>query len=88
MPHRAGSLYQALKPFDDFGVSMMRLDSRPAKRGTWEYFFYTDIEGNMSEPKIREALESFREGCASLKCLGSYPTEKNFRRSDTKGSNL
>ena len=88
VPHRAGSLYQALKPFDDFGVSMMRLDSRPAKRGTWEYFFYTDIEGNMSEPKIREALEIFREGCASLKCLGSYPTEKNFRRSDTKGSNL
>ena len=38
VPHRAGSLYQALKPFDDFGVSMMRLDSRPAKRGTWEYF--------------------------------------------------
>ena len=88
VPHRAGSLYQALKPFDDFGVSMMRLDSRPAKRGTWEYFFYTDIEGNMSEPKIREALEIFREGCASLKCLGSYPTEKNFRRADTKGSNL
>ncbi len=42
----------------------------------------------MSEPKIREALEIFREGCASLKCLGSYPTEKNFRRADTKGSNL
>lgn len=89
LPHRAGSLYHALKPFDDYGISMTRFESRPAKSGTWEYFFYTDIEGNANDPKVKQALEAFRAGCSSLKNLGSYPAEADFSSPiDLKGSKL
>lgn len=74
----AGSLYHALKPLDDHGVSMTRFESRPAKRGTWEYYFYTDIEGHSKTPEIARALEDFRKGCAFFKNLGSYPAELSF----------
>lgn len=88
LPHRAGSLYHALKPFDDYGVSMLRFESRPAKRGTWEYFFYVDIEGSAKDSRVSEALKIFQEGCASFKNLGSYPAEADFCQVEKKGTKL
>ena len=88
LPHKAGSLFHALKPLGDHNVSMTRFESRPAKRGSWEYFFYIDIEGHSLDPKIRKALEDFRLCCASFKNLGSYPVEKDEVKAEDQGTKL
>jgi chorismate mutase/prephenate dehydratase len=73
VPNRAGAVYHMLAPLAQYGVSMTRFESRPAKTGTWEYYFYVDIEGHESEPKVAQALEQLRAECAYYKSLGSYP---------------
>ena len=46
VPHKAGAISHALKPRDYHNVSMTKFESRPARSGTWEYYFYIDIEGH------------------------------------------
>jgi chorismate mutase/prephenate dehydratase len=73
VPNRAGAVYHMLAPLAQHGVSMTRFESRPAKTGAWEYYFYVDIEGHEREPKVALALEQLRGACAFYKSLGSYP---------------
>jgi chorismate mutase/prephenate dehydratase len=75
VPNRAGAVYHMLTPLAQHGVSMTRFESRPAKMGAWEYYFYVDIEGHESEARVARALEELRGVCAFYKSLGSYPTE-------------
>ena len=62
-----------LLPLSTAGVSMCRLESRPARNALWEYVFYVDIEGHRDEPAIKAALEKLAGYAAYLKILGSYP---------------
>ncbi|HXF47391.1 MAG TPA: prephenate dehydratase [Burkholderiaceae bacterium] len=75
VPNRAGAVYHMLTPLAQHGVSMTRFESRPAKMGAWEYYFYVDIEGHEREPRVAAALEALRNVCAFYKSLGSYPME-------------
>lgn len=74
--NRPGAVYQLLAPFADNGVSMSRLESRPARGfggSRWEYVFYIDIEGHRSEAAVARALEELRHRAGFVKELGSYP---------------
>jgi chorismate mutase/prephenate dehydratase len=77
VPNRAGAVYHMLTPLAQHGVSMSRFESRPARMGAWEYYFYVDIEGHEENPHIAKALEALRAVCAFYKSLGSYPMEAN-----------
>ena len=72
-PNRTGSLHELLLPFSHAGVSMSRLESRPARNALWQYVFYVDIEGHRDEPAVKAALDELARNAAYLKILGSYP---------------
>src|SRR5574343_796505 len=72
-PNRTGALHELLLPFSQAGVSMSRLESRPARNALWEYVFYVDVEGHYQEPGIQAALADLGQRAAYLKVLGSYP---------------
>ncbi len=72
-PNRTGALHELLAPLSAAGVSMCRLESRPARNALWEYVFYVDVEGHRDEPAIKAALEQLAGNAAYLKILGSYP---------------
>ncbi len=71
--NKAGAVYKMLAPLDKFGVSMTRFESRPARTGNWEYYFFVDIEGHVKEEKIQRALTELKDQVAYFKVLGSYP---------------
>ena len=73
VPNRSGALMHALLPFEKHGVSMTRLESRPARNGAWDYNFFVDLEGHCEEPHVRQAIEELRQMAGYLKVLGSYP---------------
>ena len=68
-----GAIHDLLTPLAKYGVSMTRLESRPARTGRWEYVFYIDIEGHQLEPQVAKALAALGRKAAFLKVLGSYP---------------
>ncbi len=72
-PNRTGALHELLLPLSTAGVSMSRLESRPARNALWEYVFYVDIEGHREDAAVKAALEQLAARAAYLKILGSYP---------------
>ncbi len=73
VPNKAGAVYQLLAPLAKHGVSMTRFESRPARNGTWEYYFFVDIEGHAEQDAVARALVELRDSAAFFKILGSYP---------------
>jgi chorismate mutase / prephenate dehydratase len=73
VPNKAGAVYSLLAPLAKHGVSMTRFESRPARIGTWEYYFYVDVEGHIADAAVGRALEELKDNAAFFKVLGSYP---------------
>lgn len=73
--NRPGAVHDMLMPLKAHGVSMTRFESRPARSGQWEYFFYIDIAGHPDEPHVATALKELRSVCAFYKQLGTYPLD-------------
>ena len=73
VPNRPGAVHDILVPLKRHGVSMTRFESRPARSGQWEYYFYIDVEGHPSQPHVAAALKDLRSLCAFYKVLGTYP---------------
>jgi len=71
--NRAGAVHHMLAPLARHGVSMTRFESRPARTGAWEYYFYIDVEGHMTDPALAAAFAELEQTCAFFRCLGSYP---------------
>lgn len=72
-PNRSGALHDLLAPLAEAGVSMSRLESRPARQGLWEYVYYVDVEGHRQAAAVAAALDELGRRAAYLKVLGSYP---------------
>ena len=75
VPDKPGSVHDMLTPLKKHGVSMTRFESRPAKSGRWEYFFYMDLDGHPAQPQVAAALRELQELCSFYKVLGAYPSD-------------
>lgn len=72
LPHKSGTLYNMLGNPIYNGVNMRMIESRPIPERNWEYRFFVDIEGNLSDPSIRNALKGVWEEAANMRILGNY----------------
>ena len=73
--NKPGAVHDILVPLKTHGVSMTRFESRPARSGQWEYYFYIDIAGHPDQPHVATALKELRSVCAFYKLLGTYPLD-------------
>mgnify|MGYP001583406537 CR=1 FL=1 len=71
---KVGALYGLLKPFEKQGINMTSIESRPSRQKAWDYYFFIDFKGHVSEPKVQRALREVKKECQHLKVLGSYPS--------------
>ena len=71
--NRPGAVHDLLVPLKENGVSMTRFESRPARSGQWEYYFYIDLQGHPSQLHVKQALLELQQLCAFYKVLGNYP---------------
>jgi chorismate mutase/prephenate dehydratase len=73
VPDKAGAVVSLIEPLARHGVSMKRFESRPARQGAWEYYFYLDLVGHRQDSNVALALAEIRQRAAFYKELGSYP---------------
>lgn len=73
VPNKPGAVHDLLVPLKKHGVSMTRFESRPARTGQWEYYFYIDLQGHAQDANVGAALTELQGLCAYFKLLGSYP---------------
>jgi chorismate mutase/prephenate dehydratase len=76
-PNKAGALYHLLEPFAANNISMTRIESRPSRQSNWEYVFFVDIEGHITDKPIAKSLHSLEKHTPLIKLLGSYPRAIN-----------
>ncbi len=72
VPHRSGSLYHILSHFIYNNLNMTKIESRPIEERNWEYRFFVDIEGNLADGAVKNALRGLREEAMNMKVLGNY----------------
>lgn len=72
-PHERGALRRVLEVFDQEGLNLTRIESRPLPGQLWQYAFFTDLEGHRDDPAVMRSLERLRAGGAMVRVLGSYP---------------
>ena len=73
VPDKAGAVHALIEPLARHGVSMKRFESRPARQGAWEYYFYIDLLGHYKDPAVALALAEIKKNSAFFKLVGSYP---------------
>jgi chorismate mutase / prephenate dehydratase len=71
--HEVGALHRALAPFRRYKINMTKIESRPSKRKAWEYFFFVDCDGHLSDRRVAKAITNLEQQCSFIKVLGSYP---------------
>ncbi len=74
--HIPGALYRVLKIFANENINLLKIESRPRRKGRWEYIFLMDFEGDKEEPKVITIFNKVNEEVTWYKILGSYSMGK------------
>ena len=72
-PNKPGALLRMLQPLADHGISMNKIESRPAQGRKWDYVFFIDIDGHQENDNVIAALNELKQQASLFKILGSYP---------------
>jgi chorismate mutase/prephenate dehydratase len=70
--HESGTLYRALSHLMYNGLNMNKIESRPLAGRNWEYRFFLDFEGKLTDSAVKNALRGLREETRNMKILGNY----------------
>ncbi len=70
--HEAGSLYRTLSHFIYNDLNLNRIESRPIQGRNWEYRFFIDIDGNLNESAVQNALRGLAAETNQCKVWGNY----------------
>jgi prephenate dehydratase len=70
---RPGSLLAILQEFAARAINLVKLESRPTKKGLGHYCFIIDLEGHLRDELVADCLRDVRSKVEDIKYLGSYP---------------
>jgi len=67
-----GLLFKCLSAFALRDIDLTKIESRPIRGVPWEYIFYLDFDGSMSQQHCRRALDQLQEMATFVRVFGSY----------------
>ncbi|MFW5631734.1 MAG: bifunctional chorismate mutase/prephenate dehydratase [Acetivibrio ethanolgignens] len=74
LPHESGTLYNMLSHFIYNNLNMTKIESRPISGRPWEYRFFVDVEGNLADAGMKNAITGIQAEAESIKILGNFTT--------------
>ena len=72
LPHETGSLYNILSHIIYNDLNMTKIESRPIPKRNWEYRFFVDFEGNLSDAAVKNALLGIASEAKKMRVYGNY----------------
>ncbi len=70
-----GALHDILQHFKERSCNLRRIQSRPVPGEGWEYVFYVEVSGHVTDRPLVAALEGVKREAKMLKVVGSFPLE-------------
>jgi len=68
-----GALFEVLKHFAERSVNLRKIHSRPAEAEGWQYLFFLEVSGHLTDRNIVTAVEGAKLRAKTWRILGSYP---------------
>ena len=73
--NEAGSLADAIAILGKHGYNMKVIRSRPVKNENWQYYFYTEVEGDIETEEGEKMLKDLEKECNMIKVIGTYAAD-------------
>lgn len=73
IPHKPGSLADALQAFKKHKTNLTWIESFPLKGPEAGYLFFIDFEGHVNEARTQKTIKELARDAVRLEILGSYP---------------
>ena len=70
--NKPGSLFEVMKIFSQYGINLVKLESRPILGKPWEYMFYADLEADILSDELSPMMTDLKEKSETLRVLGRY----------------
>lgn len=70
--HESGTLASTLSVFADYGLNLEKIQSRPITDKPWEYMFYLDFLGKVSDNNVKALMYQLNQELPELRFLGAY----------------
>jgi prephenate dehydratase len=86
LPHLPGALQQALTPFAQRTINLMKIESRPVRGKPWQYRFYIDLQASARNSATVAAIKQLTVFAVDLKVLGSYKSAESVKKNAAKSS--
>jgi prephenate dehydratase len=88
LPHSPGALQQALAPFAQRNINLMKIESRPVHGKPWQYRFYIDLQAGARDLQTIAAIDQLAKFAVDLKLLGSYKAAETIASKAAIASNI
>ncbi len=72
LPHQPGALHQALEPFAQRGIDLLKIEGRPVRGRPWEYGFYLELSGHRDDSEVTKTLKDLGNRRVESRILGCY----------------
>lgn len=72
---RPGALHDVLQAFKEKNCNLRRIQSRAVPGEGWEYVFYIEVFGHVTDRHVVAALEGVKQKARMLRIVGSFPLD-------------
>jgi len=73
--NKPGALIKILEPFNKRKINLERIETRPSRESKNAHNFFIDSSGHHMDAKLKQVIMSLKALGASVRILGSYPSE-------------
>lgn len=75
--HKQGSLCGLMRHFADYGINLLKIESRPIPNKSWEYSFFIDFAASLNDEKTNGLIDELKKSSLAFKLLGNYKAKNN-----------
>ncbi len=73
--NQPGALIRILEPFNKRKINLERIETRPSREALNAHNFFIDSSGHYKDSKLKQVIGNLKELGASVRILGSYPSD-------------
>lgn len=70
--HQGDDLHKVLSIFANHSLKLIHIESRPVIEGNWEYMYFLELTGNLTDPGMEEIMLAVEKATSKFRVFGNY----------------